>query len=704
MKRWLKILTIMFASFFLLVPASFSQDGDPVESALCDVNGDSKVGLEEVIYTLRVLTGLTPDPNSGSSGSADRSVQGYIVEDTGDENLWVPIPEAEVTCQLSSGEVLVQQTNAYGFFKFDGVSSVLSEVKAVKDGFTLKNFWVNFESNPSSEIILRLNPGNEIKEGSLEGTVFSLNPSGELLPTPQAFVTLIPVSQHFPPNLINDLFNGIVNDLTDYENLQIQNPVLTIATDESGYFKFENVPIGRYLVRAIKAGFRTATGLTFILSNRVSKMDLVMSPEVSGTSGSLFGRVVEKVNDSTVGLWKRFIPLESAEVHLVSDNNNQEVLRAALTNQLGMFQFFNVPVGDYKLKIEHQGFEPYVQSVRITESSYFPLPIKGPVPGEDPNDSTASWMDNGIGYDTDLLQVLIDFLKQNGGGAFCIDPKGNWHYDVNFTRVLLKRESFEPQAGLLGHVYSSENPDDANEKISVSGATVTASPIFPYHTLIPVPVFITTTDDNGFYQFSDLPVGYAVNGEVLYLVNVEAEGFKPASKRVMLQLGNQAELDFILAPFGEETGMLSGHIYHAYLDFGPIEGAEVVLTRMILSNTQSYPMEFRTHTDAAGFYILPDLPAGEYLMLVKAEGFRVFQGHVTVISGKETVKEIHLIPLVAVSNLKGHVYDGSVDCTDENSVDCSVPVANARVSLSSIFSINDATLPSDKYEKTSDEQ
>ena len=248
-------------------------------------------------------------------------------------------------------------------------------------------------------------------------------------------------------------------------------------------------------------------------------------------------------------------------------------------------------------------------------------------------------------------------------------------------KVVLKRITSLPETTISGHVYGQDATDNASDaaKTPIPGARVTASPYFPYPVLAPLPLFTAITDENGYYVFRNLPDGYRVNGEQVWDISVEADGYTAESARVALAQGDHKILDFILYPEIPAYGGLSGHVYDQTMDWEPIAGAWVTIFPLVSTDGTHLMPEHTAITDESGFYRFDRLAAGTHRMWVEADGYLAFKGDVEILPGQEQQKDVQLMPVPGVTSLKGHVYNGAVDCT--TGADCIVPVAGAEVTL-----------------------
>ncbi|MCP4352436.1 MAG: hypothetical protein GY795_43810 [Desulfobacterales bacterium] len=132
---------------------------------------------------------------------------------------------------------------------------------------------------------------------------------------------------------------------------------------------------------------------------------------------------------------------------------------------------------------------------------------------------------------------------------------------------------------------------------------------------------------------------------------------------------------------GPETGTLSGHVYKgACTENCAVPYARVAVTEILPPDSKRLSGGTSAETDKNGFYNLTVLPAGEYKITVRTAGYQIREGSVSIAGGEDATQDVYLIPIIAESVLRGHVYEGSVTCgTGETCTP--VPVANALVSI-----------------------
>jgi len=520
-------------------------------------------------------------------------------------------------------------------------------------------------------------------------------------PLASAQVRMMPVPNDFSVQTVNTLIVDLVSDpnVIDEELLcQLHGDSDTIAsryaqTDENGYYRFEDTAPGRYLLIASPEGFKMALGMVVVSSTSAYQLDLLTYPVTLPGDAILFGQVLEQINAENPDAWRHTVPVADIQITLYDSNDTSIAIRTAVTDRSGHFYFFSIPAGKYILAAENDDFKPYQQPIVITEDTSIPSPILATI---SKNDEIAVAGDSMVfdakGNANDLYSMM-ELIKNQWGGCFCMGPDGSWHFGVNFVKVILKRITPQPETMISGHIFGVHATVNGPAiKVPITGATVTASPYFPYPTLAPLPLLTAITDKNGYYAFRNLPDGYTVDSKRIWQLSADADGYQAVSERVIVTPGEHRVVDFTLYPEVSAYGVLSGNVYDATLDFGPIAGAGVIISPMIWTDAAALISEYTTITDENGYYKFNQLPAGRYRMWVKADGYQVWQGEVKIISGQEVSRDVHLMPHTSTGSLTGHVTDGLADCSGD--VDCILPIAGARITiLSNILMDGTSILP-----------
>ncbi|MBF0450616.1 MAG: carboxypeptidase regulatory-like domain-containing protein [Candidatus Magnetomorum sp.] len=692
MKRFLMAI---FMSFVFLIPPAFGGMDQNGNVYLNDVNADRQIGLQDIIYQLQLVTGVRAVKYASGTEDASGqivlvtesgSIQGVVTEDTGDAEVWIPISGALVVCTSDNGEKFTQKTGPNGGFRFESVRPGQHLLAVSHDRYLSARIKVEMEPEMVATVNVRLEKMENI-DGSVTGYVLTPDPSGKLNVLPDATVSLFPVAE-----------NDLKEDISASET-----PLRKTHTDETGAYRLDGIPQGRYFVMANKVGFQKVLSIASVIGGSDSKRNLVLFPESSEQTGALMGKVVEKAPHINTGVWDTFYPVANASVAIgVIKDGVVDIVRSGKTNEKGGFSFVGIPVGEYTLSVRHDNFEEYHQQVIIRSKGYNPLPVINPSGSVITLEGQAEKGDDANVAVSDPAQSAYDLLNliQNvGTGCFCIDPYLNWHQDAQFVQVVLTRKDLPEKASLFGHVFIVDNGDATTaQRTPIAGATIIVRPYFPYPTLTasddadasptfaPLPEFKTQTNEEGFYEFLELAVGYPVNGQLIYIISVVAQGFDTVTEKVNVIPGERVEHDIILKPNGV-IATFGGHIYDGSVkcDDGtkclvPIENADVVLFPLLSTNETVMPATNGEHvkTGPDGKFFFPRLAAIDYQMIVSSPDFLPFKEMIQLRPGNNEEMEIFLQPVEQELRIHGLVMTHTDNCSDGS---CEKPVPGAIVYL-----------------------
>ena len=702
-----KVLTHLLACIMvvmLLLPPAFAGIGADGNLYLKDANDDQRIGLQDIIYQFQILSGMRHLKYVSEADDANAygeivmvvdsgTIKGVVTEDTGDAEVWIPVVDALITCMSDSGEKFTQKTARDGSFRFEGLHAGDHVLAISHPMYHASRIKVTVEPEMVATINVRLEKKEHV-DGQVMGHIFTPEQNGQLRALHDANVSIFPVPENLPDHLIT-------------ENLETDEaPFLQTRTDDTGEYHLEGIPEGRYFVMANKVNYQKVLSIVSVVAGSVSKRNMVLFPESSAETGSLMGKVVENAPHVSTGVWQTYYPVVGAEVKLgtISSDGTIVVIRKATTNAKGTFSFVEIPVGTYSLVVHHEKFHAYQQQIVIEPNSHQSLPVINP-------QNTAIELDaSGDFTASDPAQSAYDLLQliQNTGtGCFCIDPYMNWHQDTQFVQIVLERKTMPDKALLKGQVVTIEGNDNATAKrIPIAHATVVAAPYFPFPTLTasedatnampsfaPLPEFKTQTNENGYYEFDNLSVGYPLDGEIVYIVKVIASGFVNVMDKVSLLPGEPVVHNFLLKPEGVVT-TLGGYVYDASAKcegnaakcLAPIENADVALFP-IIELDDAFPVNTGQHaqTGPEGKFFFHRLAAIEYQLIVRAENYEIYKDSITLKPGDNDPLTLFLKPLEQTLRVVGNVLTQIENCSDG---DCMKPVPGAIVYAYPEFSEN----------------
>ncbi|MBI2420398.1 MAG: carboxypeptidase regulatory-like domain-containing protein [Ignavibacteriales bacterium] len=151
--------------------------------------------------------------------------------------------------------------------------------------------------------------------------------------------------------------------------------LLTAVTDNTGYFKFTNVPPSEYTLFAEKAGYQSFVYPQTILisdSINITNIKIFLRKQTTTGFGTLLGKVYSKLN----GLMQ---PIRNARVLLAGSDS---LIYSAVTDSIGKYTIQNIKYGLYTANCSADGYAPVSTQLpinnSITEFPFYLMPILPP--------------------------------------------------------------------------------------------------------------------------------------------------------------------------------------------------------------------------------------------------------------------------------------------------------------------------------------
>ena len=152
----------------------------------------------------------------------------------------------------------------------------------------------------------------------------------------------------------------------------------------------------------------------------------------------------------------------------------------------------------------------------------------------------------------------------------------------------------------------------------------------------------TKTDENGYYEFSDLEAGK-------YTLTYEKDGYGTQTQDVSLEEGELKDVETVILE-QVERGKINGYAVNIKGD--PIEFVRLKLRGIKTKVTRS------ASSDADGFFEFTDLDADKYVIVAKKKGFRKNQQKVTLEEGES--EEIEIVMRKSSKRIKELLLEGDV--------------------------------------------
>lgn len=585
----------------------------------------------------------------------------------------------DMTSQIDTG--FETETNDEGYFEFAPVPVGEYQLKVSKEGYRSDQQRVEVGPGEMVRLSIELFLDQTGESGALEGHVWeevdtSLHQTS--IPVEGALVFAIPVSFSLPNT---SSLMGLIE--VDDGNEGIQCTPLVTRTDESGYFRFDSVPSGTVAVVVLAEGFIPALDTTRIAAGETTVLDLYLKPVGGGNPhASLSGIITGHSDDPTFapvyvdGAKITLIPQETTDPDATVFKNTRRLV--TYSNEFGEYEFSHLSAGLYWMKVEADGYVDTELSIDIPKGTavrqdvelmpegeeetarlygYVTAPSSGGVAGP-VADATVRLVPDGY-------PVIELFPPPNVGFDRTTDENGYYLFDslpANGYQVVVLKEGYIPTLGHIELEPGEERQEDwvlnpiepepktrlfgyvteGSEDASIPGKPIAGAIIrlFVGGILIDDKNDVTNlkqvTDENGYYEFSDLDPG-------TYLAVCSKEGYGTEKARVSLDEGDELQHDFLLTPLTQQSATLRGVITE---DVGvltvwiPISGASIVLSPV---NTEKPSIS--TTSGPGGDYMFEDVTPGDYTVSVNAEGYVGEEASVHLSAGADVVKNFALEPV-----------------------------------------------------------
>ncbi|MCL2323288.1 MAG: carboxypeptidase-like regulatory domain-containing protein, partial [Oscillospiraceae bacterium] len=374
---------------------------------------------------------------------------------------------------------------------------------------------------------------------------------------------------------------------------------LTANTNSIGIYTINNVPTGDYTTKVTANGYDDLTGNLTVKDNPTT-----YNAELNRTMVNVGGLVTDK----NTGL-----PIPNATVTLTDKDGNT---LTANTNSLGIYTINNVPTGDYTTKVTANGYNDLTGTLTVK--------------------------DNPTTYNAELNRTMVNVgglvtdkntglpipnatvtLTDKDGNTLTANTNSLGIYTINNvpTGDYTTKVTANGYDDLTGTLTVKDNPTTYNAELNRTMVNV-GGLVTDKNTGLPIPnatVTLTDKDGNtltantnslGIYSINNVPTGD-------YTTKVTADGYVDVTGTVSVQSNTtyNAQMERKIVSI---TGIVTDKDTKL-----PIEGATVSIT----ANGQT----FTATTDQSGAYSINNIPTGNYLTKVSAEGYTDVTGNIVVI-------------------------------------------------------------------------
>jgi hypothetical protein len=407
-----------------------------------------------------------------------------------------------------------------------------------------------------------------------------------------------------------------------------------VRTNGAGEYLFQGlVPSPSYAIQVSASGFAAqAVGNLFVQALQTTVRDVTLVPN-SATKGSLTGTVRDAGGVA--------VPFAEVTISLGPAQGQQ-----AVTGPDGRYLFTGLnPAEFYAIVVEAAGFAPEGRSginVQAGKTAVADVTLRF----ENTPPGSLQGTVREVGSGTALSGVSVEIIQGPSAGlATLTDGAGGYTFPSvipgeGYT-VRFSKDGYLPSSAFLVSITSGQSTTvnaDLSVRLVQSGTIsgtvkrITGEPVANAKVNLfagPSAPLKTTTDKQGRYSFQNIRSGTG------YGVRAAKKGFVTVEKRqIQVANGQTVVVDFQLSR-GSTSGGIRGRVVDL-IQFG-IAGATV---RVLTGPTIPEPVQ----TNAAGDFVLEDLPPGNYTLQASANGFRTgTQPNVFVTPDRVTDVRIQLL-------------------------------------------------------------
>ncbi len=578
----------------------------------------------------------------GTSFAEFGSVSGRVTDQaTGD-----PIAGAAITL---SGIYCAWLTDAEGYYVCDSVPAGAYIVNAYADGYfpqTFPDSVTVFEGQDTPNIDFALISTGQ-GTGSISGTV-----TDEVTGEPIAHAAII----------LSDLDCDCV-----------------WFTDSMGHYLCDHIPPGTYLVGAHKEGYHPETypePVMVIGGQNTPNIDFALTP-IGGETGTISGRVT----DANTGL-----AIIMARVVAVGLDNNCHGQTWSDTG--GYYAITSLCPGTYQVVASKESYAPeiYPDSVIVLSGEVTPGIDFALAPIEEYGSISGLVTDEETGFPISMAHLVAVGLDNWCYAEVWSDTDGYYvfhHMCPGIYMVNANAQGYAPETYPDSvPVIAGENtsgidfalaPEGGPEFGSISGRVTderTGLPIIMAEVTLTGIYGVWYTDTAGYYMCHPLPPGS-------YQVNAWKHGYVPETyPQPVTVIGGQntAGIDFALTPVAA-TGSISGRVTDEETGVG-------LPMAHVWAHDTSAQYAGDTWTDTAGYYLMQNLAAGQYVVGVHKDGYEdEIYPELVVVEEGQTTPDIDF----ALTPLGGPEF-GSISgrVTDEQT---GLPIVMAEITITGIYCI-----------------
>ncbi len=535
-----------------------------------------------------------------------------------------PIVGALIKLRAEGNQLWQTESRENGHYRIELPHPGNYKLTAIKQGYY--TFEQDIVLNPGgNEKNIVLEPVGQDGLGKVKGRAYLVDPNH-------------PDNKQIAPNALVHLWGIGDRDGTDFET----------RTNSDGYYVFEGVPAGKYLLHAVYEGYKAFEAELHVGPGSVIVKDIYF--HLDGDPPQGYGKIFVIVRDQFQA------PIEGAIVKVWFNNLEGDLFAEKATGADGIAKFFEVPApGAYAVKAFKWERSSQVAEVTLEPNAIAEvhLTIERPVDGGTGTlfgrvqnaHLDFGWIKGALVkvYQGDL--VIAD-ATTNAEGYYAIDGLPAGTYRVRFSKEGFVTRWYEQVVIVAGHeteLNAELFPDGGGKGVlfghvrnSVNEAAIPEALVKVFANEQQIAYAYTNVD--GYYIIDGIPAGtYNVRFTHPSYNNWWAEG-------VVITEGGETKQNALLTPLGGgDKGVLFGHVKNGH--------NQALLAGVGVKVYQGDAVVADAVTNGEGYYAIDGLAAGTYAAKFFKDGFNHrWYEQIVIVAGQHTERNAELFPVDPPAN------------------------------------------------------
>lgn len=388
-------------------------------------------------------------------------------------------------------------------------------------------------------------------------------------------------------------------------------------TDSNGNYMIPGLAPGNYIIIADAVNFGAKRVGAIVASNTTTTVNLALDP----SAGTITGTVTDFLTTN---------PISGAFVQIFSGST---LITIGLTDGNGDYTISGLSPGSYNVRASATDHQSQVLGAIVTSNTtttvdFALVPNPGSITGKVTNAANGNPIPSTrILVFKNLVAIASTLTDPNGNYTIPGLAPGNYVVvadELNFSIAVVGASISSNQTTIVNFALTADPGAISGTVRNASNSNPIPNATIEVHNSF-VLVATAITDANGNYTIPNIAPD-------AYTVIATATAFQDGSKSVIVNSNQTTTVDFSLSP---SPGTISGRVTD-FATTNPIPGATVA----VFQGTTL--IEFAL-TDANGNYVIPNLAAGNYVVLAIAKSYRAAFSVVTVTAGMTTTVNFALI-------------------------------------------------------------